>query len=145
VNIEIQWTNEIAIAAIEKSGGTITTKFYDLQCIDAMVNPLLFFNRGIPIPRCKLPSMDVIEYYSDAKNRGYLADPELIRQARIELAQKMGYNLADPSQDPLYEMLTKRKDPRQIWFGLSPGWVVNLKHKTVLKPNDPELIEYYQS
>ena len=89
--------------------------------------------------------MDALPYYSDANNRGYLADPEKIREARIILAQKYGYALPDISEDPHFEMLMRRKDPRQIWFGLEPGWVVNVQDKIILKPTDDTLKEYYKS
>ena len=42
-------------------------------------------------------------------------------------------------------MLTKRKDPRQVFFGLEPGWLINLKDKTILKPTDEVLQAYYKS
>lgn len=29
INIEVQWVSELAIAAVEKNGGVITTAFYD--------------------------------------------------------------------------------------------------------------------
>lgn len=145
VNIEVQWASEAAIAAVEKWGGIITTRFYDLESVNAMVDPLRFFTRGVPIPRCKLPPQDAIEYYSDAKNRGYLADPAEIQKARDELAQKYGYQVPDLSQDPQKDMLLMRKDPRQIWYGLEPGWAVNLRDKCVIKPKNDELEEYYKS
>ena len=61
------------------------------------------------------------------------------------IAQKYGYELKDLNQDPLKDLLSMRKDPRQIWYGLEPGWVVNLKDETILKPTDKEWIEYYKS
>lgn len=92
-----------------------------------------------------IPPPDAIEYYSNAANRGYLADPEQISEERFVLAQKYGYKLPKIEEDPDYEMLTERKDPRQIFYGLHPGWVVNLKDKVILKPKDEELLEYYAS
>lgn len=145
VSLEVQWTDEVAIAAVERNGGSIVTKFYDLQCVGAMADPLTFLHRGLPIPRCKLPPEDAIEFYSDPRCRGYLADPALVAQHRQELAQKYGYTLPDITQDPLYPMLSRRKDPRQIWFGLEPGWLVNLTDKQVLRPTDPDLTEYYRA
>jgi len=65
--------------------------------------------------------------------------------ARFALAQKYGYTLPKIEEDPDYELLTKRKDPRQIFFGLEPGWLVNLAQKQILKPLDPKLQEYYKS
>lgn len=138
VNIEVQWTNELTIAAIERNGGTVTTKFYDLEALEAMRDPARFFLRGLPIPRVKLPPTDVLEFYSSAGSRGYLAQAEEVEVARHELAQKYGYTL--PASTALI-----RKSPTQIWHGLQPGWVVNMRDRTILKPTDPEMKEYYES
>ena len=145
VNIEVQWASETTIATIERNGGVITTKYYDPISVRAMTNPLHFLQNSSPIPLCKLPPEDALEYYSNPKNRGYLADPEKIKEERVLLAQKYGYHLPDLSQDPDLPMLLMRKDPRQIWFGLQPGWIVNLRDKSILKPEDEQLKKYYQS
>lgn len=100
---------------------------------------------GTPIPRRMMPPKDAIEYYSDPSKRGYLADPEKVSQERLVLAQKYGYVLPKIEEDADYEMLVKRKDPRQIFFGLEPGWIVNLKDKVILKPKEEELLQYYAS
>jgi len=42
INIEVQRASETAIAAIERTGGVITTRFYDAQCVIAMANLLSF-------------------------------------------------------------------------------------------------------
>lgn len=42
-------------------------------------------------------------------------------------------------------MLTTRKDPRQVFFGLEPGWLVNLKDKKIFRPTDETLENYYKS
>ncbi|KAJ8921040.1 hypothetical protein NQ315_015836 [Exocentrus adspersus] len=120
VNLEVQWTNDLVIAAVERCG-------------------------GIPIPRRMIPPPDAIEFYTDPAKRGYLADPEKISQERLVLAQKYGYELPRIEDDPDYEMLTERKDPRQIFYGLEPGWVVNLRDKVILKPLEEELLKYYNS
>lgn len=86
-----------------------------------------------------------MEYYSNAATRGYLADPEKVSQERLVLAQKYGYELPKIEDDPDYEMLTVRKDPRQMFYGLHPGWVVNLKDKVILKPSAEYLKEFYAS
>lgn len=98
---------------------------------------------GIPIPRRMIPPPDAIEYYSDPAKRGYLADPEKISEERLVLAQKYGYSLPKIENDPAYEMLVTRKDPRQVFYGLNPGWIVNLKDKVILKPKEEELLKYY--
>lgn len=110
-----------------------------------LIKPVPFFMRGQPIPKRMLPGEDMVPYYTDAENRGYLADPEKIQQARLALAQKYGYILPDISKDELYRMLSMRKDVRQIFFGLAPGWVVNMPEKKILKPTDEKLLKYYSS
>ncbi|XP_056155164.1 39S ribosomal protein L15, mitochondrial [Lampris incognitus] len=145
INIEVQRATEGAIAAIERNGGTITTSYYDPISLAIVIKPVPFFLQGKPIPKKMLPGEDMVPYYVDAANRGYLADPEKIQQARLALAQKYGYVLPDISKDELYHMLSTRKDVRQIFFGLSPGWVVNMTEKKILKPTDEKLLQYYRS
>ncbi|XP_064080652.1 large ribosomal subunit protein uL15m-like [Macrobrachium nipponense] len=145
INIEVQWASEAVIAAVERNGGFITTAYYDFIALDAAVNPANFFKKGVPIPRRMIPPQHLIGYYTDPKNRGYLADPALIAKERFILAQKYGYKLPDVNDSPDKDMLLERKDPRQVFFGLEPGWIVNLRDKVILKPTDPELKEYYAS
>jgi len=144
VNIEVQHASERTIAAVEKAGGVITTRFYDVASVSAMVDAEQHFRRGLVIPRCKLPPKDAVSYYTDAANRGYLAEMSAIIQARLQLSQKYGYSL--PELVPghwLHKMLVSRKDPYQIWFGLEPGWTVNLQDKCILKPTDPVVSRYF--
>ncbi|XP_073535401.1 large ribosomal subunit protein uL15m [Phyllobates terribilis] len=145
INIEVQWASELAIAAIEKNGGFITTGFYDPRSLEVLCKPIPFFMRGKPIPKRMLPPEDLVKYYTAAENRGYLADPTEVVEARKHLAKKYGYILPDITKDELCEMLGTRKDPRQIFFGLAPGWVVNMKEKKILKPTDERLLTYYSS
>ncbi|XP_075440433.1 large ribosomal subunit protein uL15m [Ascaphus truei] len=145
VNIEVQWASELAIAAVEKRGGVITTGFYDPRSLEIMCKPVPFFMRGQPIPKRMLPPEDLVKYYTSAENRGYLADPAKVFEARVQLAKKYGYILPDITKDELYQMLSMRKDPRQIFFGLAPGWVVNMSDKKILKPTDERLLRYYSS
>jgi len=145
INLEVQWTSELVIAAIEKNGGIITTRYYDPASLYAVANPLKFFKQCKPIPLAKTPPSDVIEYYSNAKNRGYLADPEEIRKERYALSQKYGYALPEISEDIQEKFMSERKDPRQVFLGLEPGWIVNLLDKCVLKPKDREYTDYYKS
>lgn len=161
INIEVQWASEASIAAVERNGGVIRTAYYDLLSLNCLIKPKKFFEKGEPIPRRLLPTPDCIEYYTNPKNRGYLADPELIAVERLKLAQKYGYALNDISHDPHVSLeltsateinhltqsyvLRARKDPRQIFFGLEPGWLINLKDRTVYKPSDQTLAEYYKN
>lgn len=145
INIEIQWAPESVIAAIERNGGVITTAFYDPLCLHALLNPEKLFLNSNPIPRRLLPPMDCLEYYSSAAFRGYLANPEEVSKERLVLAQKYGYDLPKIEDDPDYEMLMERKDPRQPFYGLHPGWVVNLRDKLIMKPKAEYLKKYYAS
>uniref|UniRef100_UPI00358E4511 large ribosomal subunit protein uL15m n=1 Tax=Myxine glutinosa TaxID=7769 RepID=UPI00358E4511 len=143
VNLEVQWASELAIAAVESKGGVVTTAFYDLRSLDILRQPVPFFRRGQPIPRRQLPPQDLISFYTDPKCRGYLADQEEVRMAREALALRYGYTLPNLEQPELLAMLSKRKRPRQIFFGLAPGWLVSLTDREVLKPTDPQLLEFY--
>lgn len=100
---------------------------------------------GEAIPRRMLPPEDAVLFYSSPESRGYLADPEKVSWERLVLSQKYGYKLPKIEEDPQYEMLIERKDPRQIFYGLEPGWVISLKDKTILKPKDKELQEFYKT
>lgn len=133
INIEVQHANELVIATIEKNGGIIRTAYYDQHALQALKNPGKFFEKGVPIPQRMIPPKDAIDYYTDPKNRGYLADPEAISRERLVLAQKYGYELPRIEEDPSYNMLMETKDPRQIFFGLEPGIVVNLTDKCFIK------------
>jgi len=144
INIEVQWANEQVIAAIESKGGVITTAYYDHLSVEALSDPTKFFNGGGAIPRRKTPPQDCIEFYTDAKNRGYLADPREIANERYVLAQKYGYELPDIETDPAAETLKAIKDPREVFFGLKAGWIVSLKEKAIYKPLDKKLKEFYQ-
>lgn len=82
INIEVQHATELVIATIEKHGGVIRTAYYDQHSLMAMKNPEKWFRKGVPIPRRALPPYDAVEYYTNPKNRGYLADPEEISKER---------------------------------------------------------------
>ena len=135
----MQKASETAIAAIERNGGTITTRYYDPISLHAVIDPEAFFKRGIPIPKCAFPPMGELEYYASARHRGYLADPKQVAEERIILAQKYGYTLPEIDSD----LLKMKKDPRQIFYGLEPGWLVSLSDKQIFKPTDEEVKQYY--
>lgn len=142
VNIEVQISNEMSVAAVERNGGTITTAFFDLKSVYALTRPVEYFLQGNPVHKRLLPPQELVTYYTDPNTRGYLSDPAQLQLARVELAQKYGYQLPDLTKDECYEMLMMRKDPRQVFFGISPGWLINLQDKTVIKP-EAEYIKNY--
>ncbi|KAK2116344.1 YmL15, partial [Saguinus oedipus] len=104
VNIKVQLASELALAPIEKNGG-VTTAFYDPRSLDIECKPVPFFLRGQRIPKRMLPPKELVLYYMEAKNRGYLADPAKFPEARLELARKYGYILPDITKDELFKML----------------------------------------
>jgi len=134
INIEVQHASELVIATIERQGGVIRTAYYDPQSIWALRNPKKWFEKGVPLPKRMLPPQDAVDYYTDPKNRGYLADPEAISYERMVLAQKYGYELPKIEEDPDFELLTETKDPRQIFYGLHPGWVISVRDKAIIRP-----------
>ena len=98
LNIEVQWADEQAIAAVERAGGRITTAYFDIHSVLALSDPIGFFKRGTPIPRRLTPPGNLLEYYVNPANRGYLADPSRVAEERLVLAQKYGYDPPDYSQ-----------------------------------------------
>lgn len=83
IHIEVQHASELVISAIERNGGVIRTAYYDMNALVALKNTKNFFERGVPIPHRMIPPQDAIEYYTDPKTRGYLADPEAISHERL--------------------------------------------------------------
>jgi len=142
INIEVQYASEQAIAAVERNGGVIKTAYFNLESVIALSNPLLWFSQGKAVPKRLHPPADALKYYIDAKNRGYLAHPEKIAEERLVLAQKYGYELPKHVTE---EYLLEEKDPRQVFYGLHPGWLVNLADKQIYKPTEEEQLDYYKT
>ena len=88
------------------------------------------------------PPQALVPYYTDAIDPDHLADPAGFPEARLELAKKYACILPDITKDELFKMLRAQKDPWQIFFGLAPGWVVNMADKKILKPTHEKLLEY---
>lgn len=83
ISLEIQHASELVISTVERNGGVIRTAYYDPFSLIAMKDPLKFFERGTPIPKRMIPPQNAIEYYTDPKTRGYLADPDAISKERL--------------------------------------------------------------
>lgn len=91
IHIEVQHASELIISAIERMGGVIRTAYYDMSALMAMKNTKAFFEKGVPIPKRMIPPQDAIEYYTDPKTRGYLADPEAISHERLVRLNLLAY------------------------------------------------------
>ncbi|KAI8092667.1 ribosomal protein L18e/L15P [Halteromyces radiatus] len=73
ITIEVSRASQKAIEAIEKAGGKITTRYYNALGLRAVVHPEKFSQ----IPKFAAPlRKEDIKYYSDIKNRGYLAQQQ---------------------------------------------------------------------
>ncbi|XP_059089309.1 large ribosomal subunit protein uL15m-like isoform X2 [Tigriopus californicus] len=145
VHLEVQWASQEAIAAVERNGGSLVTAYFDIFSVKALADPIAFFKTGQPIPRRLTPPADAVGYYMNPANRGYLADPTKVAEERVLLAQKFGYSvppLDDPVSQEAQELI---KDPRQVFYGLQPGWIVSLADKRIYKPLDEELVKHYNS
>lgn len=142
INIEVQWADEQTIVAVERAGGRLTTAYYDLHSVIALNDPMGFFKSGAPIPRRLTPPGNLLEYYIHPANRGYLADPARVAEERLILGQKYGYEPPDYAQAE--DWMSETKDPRQVFYGLEPGWIVNLPDGAIYKPQEPQLQHIYR-
>lgn len=137
VHIEVQCATEPVIAAVERNGGTVQTKFYDMASVVYASDVEYYFRRARPIPRVKMPSHDMLAYYRNAQNRGYLAPAGELDFARFETSQKYGYcNVEQPFR-------TKVKPKHNLFQDLQPGWIVDLEGRCIMKPRDEEYLDYY--
>ncbi|CBY33637.1 unnamed protein product [Oikopleura dioica] len=134
LNIEFQMADRDAIAAVEKCGGKFTAAFYDRKSIELAVNPVDFFLKGKPVLKRQLPPPYLLKYYVAPETRGYLADKDLVNFDRQRLAKELGYENVNIST---CDIMSMEKSPRQIWYGIEPGSLVNLAEKKVYKPFEP--------
>ena len=102
VHLEVQWADEQTIAAVERNGGKITTAYYDLHSVIALSDPYSFLKSGQPIPRRLTPPGNLLKFYINPANRGYLADPAAVEKEKEVLAQKYGYSLPQTPDEELY-------------------------------------------
>merc|ERR1712217_403908 len=82
-------------------------------------------------------------YYSDPSKRGYLADPEEIEIARKKLYEDHGKVYDKEEFHKNFENPVK-KHPRQIFYGLDAGMLVNIKDKVIYEPVTEEVEEFYK-
>lgn len=136
VNLEVQWASESAIAAVEKAGGKIRTAYYDAASLEAAVDPEKWFLSGKPIPRRKAPPESLVLYYTNPRNRGYLANPADLIKAEEDLAQIMGYKRKSAQK-------WDDKKPDQVFLGIQSGTIVSLKDRKCFAPMHPVLRNYY--
>ncbi|KHJ75116.1 hypothetical protein OESDEN_25268, partial [Oesophagostomum dentatum] len=138
IDIEVQYASQTAISAIERAGGRIRVAYYDPDSLQAAVDPRAWFKSGTPVPARKAPPPSLLEYYTSALNRGYLAETAEIQEARQRLGLVMGYKV------PEKEGTLEEKGPTQVFYGIPPGALVSLVDKKVFLPTNPIVRDYYQ-
>ncbi|CAO1617811.1 unnamed protein product [Parajaminaea phylloscopi] len=81
VNVVVSRASVSAIAAIEAAGGSITCVYYTPLTLRALLKPEKWTSRGKMVPRQSMPigRKDLL-YYSDIRNRGYLAKLHLNKE-----------------------------------------------------------------
>ncbi|XP_078361766.1 large ribosomal subunit protein uL15m-like isoform X2 [Oculina patagonica] len=82
LNIEVSRASKTAIKAIERQGGKITCAYYNPLGLRQLLKPEKF--EGRRIPRRARPPRKFMEYYTSVENRGYLADPVDLENARLQ-------------------------------------------------------------
>jgi len=82
LDIEVSRASKTAIKAIERQGGKITCGYYNKLGLRLLLKPEKF--EGRRIPRRARPPRKLMEYYTSVENRGYLADPVELENARLQ-------------------------------------------------------------
>jgi len=83
VHIEVSRASRKAIEAIEKAGGSVTCRYYNSLGLRVLTRPEKWEFRSLPKFAEPVKVKDK-QWYSDPKNRGYLADPAAIETAKAE-------------------------------------------------------------
>ncbi|BGP54196.1 hypothetical protein JCM8202_001330 [Rhodotorula sphaerocarpa] len=74
VNITVSKASQSAIAAVEALGGTLVARYENRLTLRALTRPASFTAKGLPLPSPATPvSRRELLYYSNERNRGYLA------------------------------------------------------------------------
>ena len=144
--------DQTAINAIELAGSQITLAYYDIISKRALVDPVNYFLKGRPIDKRMLPTVSdqksdkLYTYYSDPVKRGYLADPEQVEIARKQLYEDHGkvYDKDEFHKNFKMDPKSIKKHPRQIFYGLEAGMLVNIKDKVIYEPVTEEVEEFYR-
>ena len=70
---------------------------------------------------------------------------KLAKEKKMPEKNEKNYGYGFYTEEQLEDSTTTSKDPRQIFYGLEPGWVINLADRCIYKPLDPELEDIYQN
>ncbi|WKX89295.1 hypothetical protein Q1695_008722 [Nippostrongylus brasiliensis] len=144
IDVEVQYASQSAISAVERAGGRVRVTYYDPDSLQAAVDPRAWFKSGNPVPARKAPPPSLLEYYTDATNRGYLADADQLVEARKRLALIEVFSVGRQKKGQQRDRSTDHQiAPTQVFHGIPPGAVVSLADKKVFLPTDPVVRDYY--
>ncbi|GAA6017895.1 hypothetical protein JCM11491_001207 [Sporobolomyces phaffii] len=83
LQIEASKASQTAIKAIEALNGTFVARYENRLTLRALIRPFSFFAKSLPLPGKANPiTRRELLYYSNPKNRGYLALQQQQQQAR---------------------------------------------------------------
>jgi large subunit ribosomal protein L15 len=86
VDLEVSKASKTAIEAIESQGGKITCAHYNTLGLRVLLKPEKF--EGKYVPRRAQPPSKLMPFYTSVEQRGYLADPEKLEEARLKTLRK---------------------------------------------------------
>ncbi|GAA5891309.1 hypothetical protein JCM6882_004652 [Rhodosporidiobolus microsporus] len=85
LHITVSKASQSAIAAIEKLDGTLVARYENRLTLRALTRPTSFYAKGLPLPGKADPiSRRDLLFYSDVRNRGYLALQAAAKKAQAQ-------------------------------------------------------------
>ena len=88
VDIEVSKVSQSAIKAVERQGGKVVCAHYNKLGLRVLLKPEKWTETGRPLPRRARPPSKLMAYYTNPRNRGYLADPSEVEKLREALQKR---------------------------------------------------------
>jgi len=104
IDIEVTRASQDAITAVERNGGSVRCVWHDRVMLQHVMQSEPSKNFSVVPPVPKRPGPNLLLYYANPRNRGYLANPEELAKLREENV-KLG-----PVVDKLKEMKISEVD-----------------------------------
>lgn len=100
VNIQVSQASATAIEAIEALGGTVSAVYHNRLGLRALLHPDKFLPGRLPKQALPLRYKYRV-FYTDPKNRGYLAPADELEKARLSADQQRKANATVTPPDPI--------------------------------------------
>ena len=84
IDIEVTRAGQEAITAVERNGGRVRCVWHDQVMLRYLLRSKPSKKYSVVPPTLKRPTGDLLLYYGNPLNRGYLADPEEVERLREE-------------------------------------------------------------